>query len=217
MKNLIYFFILLIISLMISCDKYETQVNVKIWPLETGNYWLFLDSSKYLENWEVDTSKWDVNEKIILGNNKYIALTITYSYSKYGNENGLKWLYEYNGNDIISVGAITLSDTLVSKSIMLKNTNIMNDKWPFYQVVYSLDNGLYIKDTIDMSYVTEGELINNKYGLLKYRVYSYNFEANGVIRENDMYFADNIGPIRLITRVNGIISLKRELIEYRIK
>jgi hypothetical protein len=214
MKNLIYVFTILSITLLISCEKEDNQATDKIWPLETGNYWVYVDSSTSSGNWRVDTSKWTMTEPVTIGNKTYYAVSIAHRFSNY--ENGLKWLYEYSGGDIVSVGAVTLSDTLIAKSVIFKNTKTVNEKWSFYQVTYSDDDGPYVRDTLEMTLKGVGELTHARFGLLKYRMYSYSFNIGEDIRYSELYFADNIGLIKTIIKENGIVISKSELIEYRV-
>lgn len=208
---------LISITGLYSCEENEnenTSIN-KSWPIEEGNYWTFIDSSFYSETPRVDTVTWIVTGKITINEKEYFSISITNDYPTFTNET--KWLYCYNDNDVISAGAITPNDTLIAESTLIKDTEIVGDTWTYFHIVNSEANGLYIRDTLEMNLNSIAELTNAKFGLLKYKSYSFSFYIEEDLRVSTFYISENIGPIRITSQENGEIISKSELIDYKVK
>lgn len=210
--------IFIAISIFYSCEKNETVNNNAVdnsWPMEVGNYWTFLDSSNYSDAWRVDTVTWIVTEKIAINEKEYYSISITNDYPEFTSQT--KWLYCIEDNDIISAGAITSNDTLIAESILIKDTELIGEKWPYFHIVNSENSGLYIRDTLDMTLNSIDELNNEKYGLFEYKAFSFSFNIEEDVRISTFYISNNIGPVRITSQENDKIIKISELIDYKVE
>ncbi|OFX69179.1 MAG: hypothetical protein A2X14_01420 [Bacteroidetes bacterium GWD2_33_33] len=205
-----------------SCEENESnnpndnQV-VNYWPMEVGNYWTFVDSSYNSDSdtWRVDTVTWFVSEKVLVNGKEYFSISVTNNYPAITSQ--IKWLFNIEENNIIAAGGTTPFDTLIAESVLLKNTEIVGETWPYYHIVVSEETDLYVRDTVDMKMEEISELNNTKYGILNYKSCSFNFNIEEDIRTSSMYFSNNIGLIRIIGKENDEIIKISNLIEYNLE
>ena len=205
-----------------SCEENESnnpndnQV-VNYWPMEVGNYWTFVDSSynSDSETWRVDTVTWFIPETKIINGKTYYSISVTNDYPEITSQ--VKWLFNIEENNIIAAGGTTPYDTLIAESVLLKNTEIIGETWPYYHIVVSEGTDLYVRDTVDMKMEAISELNNTKYGILKYKSCSFNFNIEEDIRTSSMYFSNNIGMIRILGKENNEIIKISNLIDYNLE
>jgi len=207
---------------LFSCEENESdnpndndnQV-VNYWPMKVGNYWTFVDSSSYSDTWRVDTVTWFVSEKLSVNGKEYYSISITNDYPEISNQT--KWLFSIEDNNVISAGGTTPSDTLIAESVLIKDTEVLGESWPYYHIVSSEGTDLYVRDTLDMTLEAIDELNNIAFGLLDYKAYSFSFEVGEDIRTSTFFISNNIGPVRITGKENDEIIKISELIEYNIE
>lgn len=214
--------IFLVAIILFSCEENENvnpddNAESKYWPMRVGNYWTFVDSSynSDSETWRVDTVTWYLSEEITIKGKDYYSMIVTNDYPEISNQN--KWLFYTDDNNVISAGAIIGNDTLIAESILIKDTETIGESWPYYHVVHSESDGLYVRDTLDMSFDAIGELNNEIYGLLEYGIYSYSFNVQEDIRTTAFFMTKDIGPIRIVGKENDKLITISELIDYKLK
>ena len=195
----IYIFIIIIFS-SIKCNNSAPttpkQDEISFWPLTVGNKWCFQsycikDNNKY----NVDSTVFTIiNERNISFQNQSVLVNEI----QLSRNNDINYIKQED-DGIYFYGIVTPSDTLIFKNLFLKYPCSKGERWKYKIYGITLENKIYLSDSIDVQCINTNVNINTFYG--GYTCYEYFFQT---INERDnfteifdfhWYISPSIGPV----------------------
>jgi hypothetical protein len=200
--------------LMDSCKKDNSDSGqIALIPLNTGNYWILVDSTYNMDNWFVDTSKTEVGQFISIG-----------GYSGFLNiRNGVNQYHlnflannDKDGN-FINVGGYSDKDTMIIPSIEFKNKPYKGEIWQSNMIYGSYDLGTLGVDTVVVSCNNLDTLINVPKGSFKCNVYEFNINHDIDVDKFIYYISRGTGIVKTQHYEGKVLQSVACLIDYKLK
>ncbi len=201
-----------------SCTKDNTSpVQSDLFPLNNGNYWVYLDSTYNQGGWWMDTSKISIGSQItILGHAGYMMNSNTTT------DNPYHLIYlasnDAKGN-FVYVGAYSDLDTLISPTIRFKNNPSKNESWTTNMLYGIYDTGrVGIEDSSAIIKCTALDtMIIAPVGKFTCTVYALSFKNGPNYVDRFIYYVSrNEGIIKTLHYENTTLQRVSYLIRYKI-
>lgn len=216
---LILFFFLIVWG----CTKDDNPINdnglsvSSIMPLKVGNSWTFLDSL-FNENGtfnRVDTSQLKITGKTIIS---YQDKDIEVYYwdwidLKNGQPSEIILLCGNDSNGFNIYGGKYLDSIIVlGKFLFLKYPAEVGEEWDYISIYYQSDRLFTIGDTSKITCISVNEKLKTAKGTIS--CYTYTNRRTYLTRIEDiyLYYAENIGYVGYITKINGTVVYKKILL-----
>lgn len=193
-----------------------SSVN-SIMPLIVGNSWTFIDSS-FTDNGvfeRADTSRLAITGKT---NISYQDTNIEVYYWDWvdesnGQSTGIKFLCGNDDNGFNFYGGEYLDSMMVlGQYLFLRYPVEPGEQWDWIKISYQGDSLFIIEDTNKVTCISVNEQFKTAQGTFNCYVYYYRRTYFNRMEENYLFFAENIGYVGAITKVNGIVTYKKLLL-----
>jgi len=164
-KSILYSILLVITSVTFaSCEKDETKETDKreyvslLIPIYTGNIWMYKSTNYNMDEENIDTTKIEVGEELIINGIKCYAFIDEQS-------SNVKFI---GGNDafgnFITYGGVCSNDTAFIPSVQFKKAAVVGEQWDYTMVSYDDYDEKFNVDTIPIKCISADTLITTPVG-----------------------------------------------------